>query len=120
MAITLDTLELPDDLAWPDRYAWQPVDVTVTYSLTGSAIVAPAEKLAGRPITLQSGDTRAWLTHAEVAAVKALQAVVDAEYSLTVRGETFDVVIQSVEATPLIDVSDDSDYCSVTIKMVTM
>lgn len=51
MAIILDTVELPDDLAWPDRYSWQAVDVSVEYSLTGAAIIQSAEKQAGRPIT---------------------------------------------------------------------
>lgn len=118
MAITLDTIELPDDLAWPDRYSWQSVEVIVEHSLTGAAIVSSAEKLAGRPITLQSADNRAWVTRETVDALKILQADADATYSLSVRGESYDVAIQSVEATPLYDWADDSDACAVTIKMI--
>ncbi len=118
MAITLDIVELPDDMAWPDRYSWQSVEVSVEYSLTGAAIVQSAEKQAGRPITLQSMDNRAWVTRETVDALKALQADAEATYSLSVRGESYDVVIQSVEAEPLFDWADDSDSCAVTLKLI--
>lgn len=118
MAITLDTVELPDDLAWPDRYAWQSVDVSVEYSLTGAAIVQSAEKQAGRPITLQSSQQRAWIARTTVDALKTLQADADATYSLSVRGESYTVVIQSVDAEPLWDLADDSDQCALTLKLI--
>ena len=118
MAITLDTVELPADLAWPDRYSWQAVEVNVEYSLTGAAIVQSAEKQAGRPITLQSTDQRAWVARDTVDALKSLQADPDATYTLEARGETYTVVIQSVEAEPLFDLSDDSDSCALTLKLI--
>lgn len=118
MAITLGGIELPNDLAWPDRYSWQSVAVNVEHSLTGAALVSSSEKLAGRPITLQSADNRAWVSRETVDALKILQADAGATYSLSVRGESYDVVIQSVEATPLYDLADDSDACVVTIKLI--
>lgn len=120
MATSLGGVTLPDDLAWPDRYSWQPVSVSTEYSLTGALIVQTAEKQAGQPITLQGADNRAWVTHATVAALKALQAVAGQTYSLTVRGEPHTVLIEEVTAEPLWDLTDDSDYCAVTIKMVTV
>jgi len=120
MAIILDTVELPDDLAWPDRYSWQAVDVSVEYSLTGAAIIQSAEKQAGRPITLQSTEQRAWVSRLIVAALKVLQADPVATYTLEARGETYTVVIQSVEAEPLWDLADDSDQCAITLKMITV
>lgn len=120
MAIILDTVELPDDLAWPDRYSWQAVDVSVEYSLTGAAIIQSAEKQAGRPITLQSTEQRAWVSRLIVAALKVLQADPVATYSLSVRGESYTVAILSVEADPLFDWSDDSDSCAITLKMITV
>lgn len=121
MAITLDTVELPDDLAWPDRYAWQSVEVSVVkYSLTGAAIIQFAKKQSGRPITLQSGQQRAWVTRAIVDALKGLQADADATYTLSVRNESYTVAIQAVEAEPLWDLADDSDYCAITLKMITV
>lgn len=53
-----------------------------------------------------------------MAALKVLQADPDATYTLEVRGETYTVVIQSVEAEPLFDLSDDSDSCALTLKMI--
>lgn len=120
MAIILDTVELPDDLAWPDRYSWQAVDVSVEYSLTGAAIIQSAEKQAGRPITLQSTEQRAWVTRAIVDALKGLQADADATYTLSVRNESYTVAIQAVEAEPLWDLADDSDQCAITLKMITV
>lgn len=118
MAITLDTLDLPDDLAWPDRYSWQPVEISVEYSLTGAAIVYSAEKQAGRPITLQSTEQRAWVTRVLVDALKSLQAVADATYTLSVRGESYTVMIQSIDATPLFDWADDTDSCAIILKLI--
>lgn len=118
MAITLDTVELPDDLAWPDRYTWQPVEIRIDYTLTGAAILHSSEKQAGRTITLQSSPQRAWVTRAVVDALKGLQAVADANYTLSVRGESYTVAIQTVEAEPLWDWADDSDQCALTLKLI--
>jgi len=118
--ITLGGIELPGDLAWPDRYGWQQVSVATEYSLTGALIVETATKQAGRPITLQSADNRSWVTRATVASLKALQTVAGQTYALSVRGESYTVVIQEITAEPLWDLSDDSDSCAVTIKLVTV
>jgi hypothetical protein len=120
MAVTLGGVELPDDLAWPDRYDWQPVTVNTQYSLTGALLVESSTKLAGRPITLQSADNRSWVTRAVVESVKDLQAVAGQTYSLSVRDEDYTVIIVEVIAEPLWDLSDDSDYCVITIKLITV
>lgn len=118
--ITLGGVTLPADLAWPDRYAWQPVVVQTEYSLTGALIVESAEKLAGRPITLQGANNRAWATRATVDAIRTLQAVVGADYTLSIEGQSYTVMILSVEAEPLWDLAPASagDYCAMTIKMI--
>lgn len=119
--ITLGGVTLPADLAWPDRYTWQPVDVrTDEHSLTGALFVNSAEKLAGRPITLQGADNRAWATRSTVDSLRALQAIVDAEYTLSIEGVSYTVVIISVEATPLWDLAPAAaeDYCALTIQMI--
>ena len=67
---------------------------------------------------MQSTDQRAWVARDTVDALKALQADPDATYTLEARGETYTVVIQSVEAEPLFDLSDDSDSCALTLKMI--
>ena len=72
MALTLGALTLPQGLRWADEFAWTPVAQTTGYSVTGALIVEQGEKLAGRPITLVGGKEWAWLTRAEVTALKAL------------------------------------------------
>ena len=117
--ITLGTAELPDDLAWIDRYGWQSMQVSVEYSLTGAAIIQMSEKLAGRPITLQGADDRAWATREMADTLKAMQATGD-EYALSVRGESYTVIIESVDAAPLWDCADDSDPVALTVKLITL
>ena len=72
MAITLDTVTLPQGCVWRDEFDWTPVTQATAYSLTGALIVEQAEKQAGRPITLVGGKNFTWLTRTEVAALKAL------------------------------------------------
>lgn len=72
MAITLDTVTLPQGCVWRDEFDWTPVMQATAYSLTGALIVEQAEKQAGRPITLVGGKDFAWLTRTEVAALKTL------------------------------------------------
>ena len=115
--ITLGGVELPGDLAWPDQYAWQAAEVTTEYSLTGALLTSISIKQAGRPITLTGADNRGWATREQVTALKALQAA-GASCALSLRGESFTVLIASVEATPLWDFADDSDDVAVTIKLI--
>jgi hypothetical protein len=118
--ITLGGIELPGDLAWPDRYSWQAVSVATEYSLTGALIVETAEKQAGRPMTLQSADNRSWVSRSTIDSLKALQAVAGQTYALAVRDESYTVVIQEITAEPLWDLADDSDSCAITIKLLTV
>jgi len=115
--ITLGGVELPGDLAWPDQYAWQAAEVTTEYSLTGAVLTEISVKQAGRPITLSGSENRGWATREQVTALKALQAA-GTPCALSVRGETFTVLIASVEATPLWDFADASDVVAVTIQMI--
>lgn len=48
------TLTLPEDMGWPDEYAWQAVEQRTQYTVTGALIVEAFAKQAGRPITLRS------------------------------------------------------------------
>lgn len=119
MAVSLGGVSLPDDLAWPDEYEWQTLSVNTEYSLTGALLVQIATKLAGRPITLQSNNDRSWVTRAVASSIKALQTAGD-QVTLTVRGQTFTVLIVEVTATPLWDWSDESDPCTIVIKCLTV
>lgn len=92
MAITLDTVTLPQGCVWSDEFDWTPVTQATAYSLTGALIVEQAEKQAGRPITLVGGKNFAWLTRTEVTALKALLDAGD-EMTLTLHdSRTFTVL----------------------------
>ena len=66
MSLTLDGIELPEDLYWSDEFtAWKVGQVT-RRSLTGALIVQEAAMQAGRPVTLESiedgnGNSSAWV-----------------------------------------------------------
>ena len=67
---TLAGIELPADLAWTDRFRWTPLAEETGHALDGTHHVelsAPAQ--AGRPITLQGGGDRAWLTAEDLGAL---------------------------------------------------
>lgn len=68
MAITLTsggtTITLPEDLQWVDEYQPWAVSQVQEFSLTGALIIHESARLAGRPITLQSGSDFGWITRA--------------------------------------------------------
>lgn len=71
MAITLDTVQLPDDLEWIDEYDWSPVSQVREHTIGGSLVVEEGTMLAGRPITL-SGRDYAWVERSVVDELRAL------------------------------------------------
>lgn len=46
---------LSDDLEWTDEFGWSSVEQSKEYTIGGSLIIQEGTKLAGRPITLDSG-----------------------------------------------------------------
>lgn len=101
--ITLNTIELPDDLEWPDEFTHEPVAQTVTPTLTGALIIEPQLKPEGRPITLQSNGA-SWATRALVLQLAALNRTT-APMTLTIYGQTHSVMWdredKSFEAVPI-------------------
>lgn len=72
------TINLPEDIQWVDEFLPWKVQQVTEYSLTGALIVHESAKLAGRPITLQSGSDFAWVTRETVDALRALEEVAGA------------------------------------------
>jgi hypothetical protein len=92
MAITLGAVALPSGLIWGNEFDWHPVAQATEYSLTGALILEQSIKQAGRLITLTGGKDFAWLTRAQV---KALKAALDSGAVLTLTlhdARTFSVV----------------------------
>ncbi|BCL59972.1 hypothetical protein DGMP_06650 [Desulfomarina profundi] len=118
--ITLDTIELPEELYWQDETAWVPVQQPEpARSLDGSLLVEPATMQGGRPITLVGGEDSAWVSYATVKALLAYASVAGKVMTLTLGdGREFDVMFRyhdggPVSATPLFDslpLADDDEF----------
>lgn len=104
------TLELPADLDWPDEYSWQPVEQSADYSLTGALVVESASRQAGRPITLQGGDDRAWIGRALLDQLRAWAVIPGQPMTLALRGASYNVIFrhqdQGLEAEMIVSFSD--------------
>jgi len=106
MAITLGALTLPAGLAWQDEFAWSPVSVSSSYSLTGALIVEVATKQAGRPITLigqsSGNDHTAWITRANLLTLKAALETAGTTFTLTLHdARTFSVIARPDDSSPV-------------------
>ena len=119
------TVNLPDDLSWPDEFSWQAVAQSKSRSVTGALIIETGLKKSGRPITLRSDDSTAWLPRASAAALYGLTQIPGAELTLGFRGQTFDVLFDHesgpLEVTPVVDFADpaDEDNCLVVLRFIT-
>jgi len=103
-------LSLPETLLWSDQYGWQQVLMTKSYSTTGALHLDNWVKQAGRPMTLQGTQTRAWCARGDLATLRAWAAVPALTLSLNFRGTVyavqFDNEQQAIEAEPLTDLLD--------------
>lgn len=81
-------ITLPEDLHWVDELTPWKVSQVIEYSLTGAMIIQESAKLAGRPITLQSGtaggSAYGWATREQVEALQALEATAGGVMTLSV------------------------------------
>lgn len=102
----LAEITLPSSLAWTDAHAWSPVSQSSKRTLDGTMVTFHRALKAGRPITLEGGQTWGWMTGAQVEAVAVLAASPGAIYPLQINGLTFQVAFRhdeppAFEARPL-------------------
>lgn len=75
MSVTLSdgstTVELPADLQWVNEFGWSAIEQEQEHSVAGNLIVHQGEKLAGRPIELESGQG-AWVKRSVVLQLQSL------------------------------------------------
>lgn len=76
------TLALPD-LIWEDEDQWDALVQSAEHTLSGALVIEEATRLSGRPVTLAGGEPFAWLTRAQVAALRSLGAAAGAVLTLT-------------------------------------
>lgn len=124
---TTTTLTLPDDLLWADEFTWTPIQQTVDVALDGANIIQVGERLAGRPITLQSG-RGPYFAIIERATLDQLLTWANEpgqELVLNIRGATRDVIFRHHEGT-VIDAEmllyhsapDESTLYAVTVRLM--
>ena len=122
------TIVLPEGLLWEDEHQWGAFTQAVEYSLGGALLVQEAERLAGRPVTLAGGETWAWMTRAQVSALRALGDGATAALTLTLpdarqmqvmpRRDGPGGVWVEVHAVPLVGDSGPSDPTDATLYVV--
>lgn len=110
MSITLSdgvtTVNLSPDLYWSDENNWHAVEQSVARTITGALDVQVAGRIAGRPITLEpEDDSSAWMPFSVVDTLRNWASVPGKELTLTLRGETYDVMFRhqdgGLEARPV-------------------
>ncbi|MQR02322.1 hypothetical protein [Glaciimonas soli] len=124
----ITSLMLHDDLLWVDEHNWHPVEQSINRTITGSLIVSTAQRIAGRPITLQSiDDSNAWHTLAQVNQLRNWAAVAGLALTLTLRATVRRVLFAhhegaAIEATPVVHYSDvsNADFYRITLRLIEM
>lgn len=118
---------LPDDLQWVDEFDWLPVSVKTGRTITGALWVQESAIAGGRPITLQGGDSFAWVSRSVVAALWALAGQVNVPLTLTLRGTNYSVAFErengkAIEARPIQGFADvdAADKYSLTLRLRTV
>lgn len=111
-------LPLPENLLWVDEYGWSAVKTAKTYTTTGALWVDSWAKQAGRPITLQGAQDRAWCDRGALETLRAWAADISlyptalpanpaALLSLNHRGTVYPVMFDhdqpAIAAEPLTD-----------------
>ena len=107
-------LTLNPDLYWSDENNWHPVEQTADRTITGGLVIQSAQRVTGRPITLEPlDDQAAWMKLAQVVALRNWAAVPGQTLTLTLRGEAREVIFRhqdgALEAQPVIQYRDGDE-----------
>lgn len=118
-------LTLPDDMLWPDEFAWREVEQKQSYTIAGALIVEAARKLAGREITLAGGDDYGFMRRADLLTLQTWSKTPGLQMALAYRGGApinvvFDHARGAIDARPIFDYSDPDplDWYVVAIKLM--
>lgn len=120
---SIGSVAISDDLIWVDEYQWSPVVQSQQLTLAGALVIQEAAQLKGRPITLQGGDERGWMTKAELDALFALAATPNTTHTLTLPGpRTFTVAFSRAGGQPIrarqLLIGDDDTWVIEEIKLI--
>lgn len=123
------SLELPEDLLWPDELTWSPITQSTERGIFGTLIVDVMQRHGGRPITLQGSGDSAWIRRDALKQIAAWLAVPGLKLMLNIRGEEFEVIFdhgsdeitRSIVMEDVYDFSDKKDddyYCSLVLRFL--
>lgn len=121
------SVDFSDDLSWIDEYEFHPVSQTSQRTITGALIVSALGTTGGMPITLSPDDEGPWLTRDTVDALRSLAAVPGQQLTLTLRGQTYQVIFRhqdttgvAVDAMPIIPFNAPvgTDWYKVTLRLM--
>lgn len=102
---TPQVLTLPPDLLWTDEYGWKRVEQSKEYTSTGALHIESWARQAGRPMTLQGTQQRAWCARGDLATLRTWADQPGLVLSVNHRGTAYTVAFdheqQAIEAEPL-------------------
>lgn len=103
LASATQTVQLPRGMIWIDEFDWSALESASEYGIGGSLVIDVAEKLDGRPITLEAADDAGHIARSVLLTLQAMAAVPLARHTLTLAdGRVFTVVFspseQAIEA----------------------
>jgi hypothetical protein len=125
MSITLEDIELPEDLLRTDEFGgWSPVKREHTQGSTGKLIVQAGLLKEGRPITLESTSNSAWARRAVVNQIYA-ELLITEPMTLTIHGQQETVTWapdSPFTAEPVTSFTDpdDTDFYMIKLKFITI
>lgn len=102
MAITLDTLTLPNDLEWVDEFAFSYIQQNYKVTLGGQVIVEERQLVNGRPITLVGSDKYGLITRENLLLLYAKVNTIADVMTLTLHDNRVFTVMWRRENKPII------------------
>ena len=125
--MTLNDIELPDDLLWINEFDWNPVMQSTDRSLAGALLVQEQGKLYGRPVELSGGYEAGWVSRSTVLALQVLSETTNRVMTLTLPDNRqlsviFDRNGNPIEAEQILPFAypDDSWNYSLTLRLLTV
>lgn len=100
------SVNLPGNLLWVDEYGWSAITSVKKYTGEGALVVDQWPKLAGRPITLQGEQDRAWCDRGLLNTLRAWSSQFGADnqplvLTLAINGATYDVIFDHEQSSPI-------------------
>ena len=126
--MTLDDIELPDDLLWVNEFDWNPVEQNIERSLSGALLIQEQSMLGGRPIELSGGEDAGWVTRDKVLMLYSLANALSNTMTLTLPdSRQFEVMFDRRNNTPIMAqplwakaYTTNDDFYLLTLRLITV